>query len=343
MSGSRGSAPACTSRSCSTSTSRGSGPSGRAATASADAGHGAGDVDVHVVAAGQQQRDDDGRPARRPRARPRRRRRWAAGRRRRPPSSPGPAAARGRRGPARRSAAVRWGCGCRARRRPAPGASAHSARSDAAVDGDHRAGQVGGGGGEREGGHPAELLGPAHPAQRDRRPRCGRARPPASPEAASISVIRSVAIVPGSSPNTRMPARAQLVGQRLRRHRQARGAGRWRSPGGRSARGPSGEDEADRGALAEVRHQRLDQPQRAEQHALERRPPVLLAGLEHRAGGGAADADQRAVDPAQPLPRLGDQLLGGVGVGQVGGEAVRGRARRRARRPRRRPRRRSGS
>ena len=53
--------------------------------------------------------------------------------------------------------------------------------------------------------------------------------------------------------------------------------------------------------------QRPDQPQRPEHHALEGGPPVVLGRVERRSGRRAADGDQRAVDPAQPLQRLGDQ------------------------------------
>ncbi len=93
----------------------------------------------------------------------------------------------------------------------------------------------------------------------------------------------------------------------------------------------------------EVRDQRLDQAQRAEQHALDAGPPVVLGGLQHRAGRRAADRDQRAVDPAQALPGLGDEPLGGVGIGEVGRRAERGRRTAELLGGRATPRRRTGS
>ncbi len=78
-------------------------------------------------------------------------------------------------------------------------------RDHAAVDGDHRAGQVGRRGGEDERGHPAELGRLPVPAERD-----ARLGPPgrAVRVAAGLgrcSMVRSVAIRPGSRPLTLIP------------------------------------------------------------------------------------------------------------------------------------------
>ena len=213
-------------------------------------------------------------PARRRPAPRRRRRRWAAGRRRRRPWSPGP----GRRARAasassaisRRPVALRvpWAQATRTGARRSQGAE------DAAVDGDHRAGDVGGRGREQERGDPAELLRAARRG-RSGMPASVRARmASASPDAASISAIRSVAIVPGRRPNTRIPrgpsssasAFAVMARPGRRPLEIARCPIGWRTEVERTK--PIAAPSPRCGASA------LISRSGPEQHALERRPPV---------------------------------------------------------------------
>ena len=185
----------------------------------------------------------------------------------------------------------------------------------AAVNREHRPGQVAGRGGQQEHRGPAELGRLADAAQRDT---VQRAAADGAEFAQPVRGDRA-----GQQPVHPDPARAQLVGQGLGEPGQARAQPVGDDQGGDRDADRRGQHERDRPAVGECTGQRPAQPDRPEEHAAERRLPGFIRGLHGGAAGRAAHADQRAVQPAELFPGRADQPSGGGGVGVVGGQPQR--------------------
>ena len=188
----------------------------------------------------------------------------------------------------------------------------------AAVDGERGAGDVAGRGGEQEDRGAGELLRVAVAAQGDVRlglpADLGRVA-----AAGRVELADAVGVdPPGEHGVDADRTGAELVRQRLGDHRQAgtQPVGDGQAADRRADRGR--EHEQDRAALgADAAGDRLGGADGPEEDAVEGGAPVVVARLQHRAGWRAADADQRAVEPAETADGRGDALLRRLGVGEV--------------------------
>jgi len=133
----------------------------------------------------------------------------------------------------------------------------------------------------------------------------------------------------GEQPVDPDAAGAEFVGEVLDDHRQARAQTVARGQAGeqlaRARRQHEGQRAPRARQVGRVAGHRVGRGPRdaqlAEEHRLEREPPGLVVGGHRGAGGRAADADERAVEPLVSGQGRGDDALGGTGVGEVGREA----------------------